>query len=230
MFYRSYTPVPVYSHPPTPMRPPQQIPYERPSFPQKHHNKHPHVEPFSTFHNAPSRVWPPVPAFSRQEARLPPCALTSTPMADSSPRGQAPTPMSRSRMSTRSVGSTHRPRMDSGVSSPEPQMRPSHVRRQDSGRSVFTSSQSGSEDSVRFSPFQLRILADGLRTGALYTSLTTHSAFSPLGRPFIQDEFHGQAFATPSTHPAFTQCLLPPQKLSVSFSLSRLTTSLSTGI
>ena len=154
VFYRSHTPVHVYTYPPAPMRPPQQIPHERPSFHQKHNNKHPLVEPFSTSQNAPSRVWPPVPAFSRQEARLPPSALTSSPMAGSSPRGQAPTPVSRSRMSTRSVGSTHNLRMDSGLASPELQMRPSHVRRQDSGRSVFTSSQSGSEDSVRFYSIQ----------------------------------------------------------------------------
>ena len=45
------------------------------------------------------------------------------------------------------------PKMDSGASSPELYMRPSHVRRQISGSSVVTSSPSGSDDSVRLFVF-----------------------------------------------------------------------------
>lgn len=83
---------------------------------------------------------------------MPPSVLSSTFVADSSLHGQAPTPVSRTRMSTRSVGATHSLRMDSGHSSPELHKRPTHARRlirQDSGRSAVTSSSSGSDDSVR---------------------------------------------------------------------------------
>ena len=49
------------------------------------------------------------------------------------------------------------------------------------------------------------MLADGLRVGALYTSLTTNSTFSPTIRRFISEELlHGQPYATLTTHPAAT--------------------------
>src|SRR5258706_14704497 len=60
-------------------------PHDRSSFSPKHHNKHPLVEHFLTSHNAPPRVQPPIPAFSRLEACLPPSALSSTFVAYSSP-------------------------------------------------------------------------------------------------------------------------------------------------
>ena len=177
IFYRSYTPIPVYPHPPAPMHPLSKTLSSLIS--SKYHNKHPLVDPLSTSQNAPSHVRP----FLRRV-----CAL-STVFFDFDSHGRlatsswpGPNPMSPARISTRSVGGTHISRMISGLGSAELQMQPSHVRCQVKRRSAVASSPSVSEDFVRvylfsYSLVQWRMVADGPCSGAMSTSLTTNSTF-----------------------------------------------------
>ena len=126
----------------------QQNLYNRSSFSQKRHNKHPLVERSLTFQSAPSCVWPPLPAM----ARPPPSVLTWAFVTFSSPQSWAPTLVSRTQMYTRIVGGTHILRMDSKLSFPDLQIR----RMQDArdARSVakaraIVSSPSGADDCAR---------------------------------------------------------------------------------
>ena len=84
---------------------------DRPAFPQKHDNKHLLSGPFQPprTHRRASTLFQAEGAFS----------TTSTLVADSSlPQGQAPTPVPRTRTSTRSVGGTRTSRVDNGLRSP----------------------------------------------------------------------------------------------------------------
>ena len=99
--------------------------YYHPSFPQKHYNKHPLLEPHqpprthfhaSGFFLAKSALF--IGRFNFDaRGRL---VTSSRPVSN---------PMVRTQRSTRSVGSTHTSWIGRGLSSPELQMRPSHARR-----------------------------------------------------------------------------------------------------
>ncbi len=85
-FYRLHTSISVYLHLPLPSQSLRKtLTIAHHYFSKKTHNKPLLVEDSLISQNAPSRVWLPVPAASRQEARLPLSALTLTFVAHSSP-------------------------------------------------------------------------------------------------------------------------------------------------
>ncbi len=85
-FYRLHTSISVYPQLPSPLQSLRKtLTIAHHYFSKKTHNKPLLVEDSLISQNAPSRVWLPVPATSRQEACLPLSALTSTFVAHSSP-------------------------------------------------------------------------------------------------------------------------------------------------
>jgi len=85
-FHRLYTSISVYLHLPLPSQSLRKtLTIAHHYFSKKTHNKPLLVNDSLISQNAPSHVWLPIPAASRQEARLPLSALTSMFVAHSSP-------------------------------------------------------------------------------------------------------------------------------------------------